>query len=116
MNDLAEKLPKKVKVGAYTYALQRVPNDNTELEGNYGMTLLEAGRVLFAADIPFERLVNTVLHEIGHCINHNYGVEDRAKEEQIATQSANGWQQVYLDNPKLEMWLHKSYRELRKTR
>jgi hypothetical protein len=37
-------------------------------------------------------------HEVGHAINHIYGVKDGQDEEEFTTQSARGWLQVFRDN------------------
>jgi hypothetical protein len=117
MKFLVEKLPQRVKVGSYTFSIDLVPSGTPSLgEDNYGMTLFDSCRIFLDDGLSFDRLVNTVLHEVSHAVNHTYGISDGAEEETIATQSANGWMQVLLDNPKLELWLHQAWRELRKTR
>lgn len=37
-------------------------------------------------------------HEVGHAINHIYGVKDGQDEEDFTTQAARGWLQVFRDN------------------
>lgn len=117
MSDLRATLPKKIKVGSFTFRLELVPTGSPDLgENNYGMTIFDGCRIVIDDSLALDRLVNTVIHEVNHAVNHSYGVTDGAEEETIATQTANGWMQVMLDNPKLELWLHRAWRELRKTR
>lgn len=114
---MKDKMPKRIKVGSFTYRLHLVPTGDDGLGGeNYGMTDLENSQIFFDDSISLERLANTMLHELQHAINNSYGINNGAKEEAIATQTANGWMQVNLDNPKLELWLHRLWRELRKAR
>lgn len=120
MGDLLATLPKSVKVGSFTFTLTRVDSAHPDLQQDvgacWGLTLFSRCRILLDESMPLDRLVNTLWHEINHAINHSYGVHDGAEEETVATQNANGWMQVSLDNPKLEQWFHRAWRELRKAR
>lgn len=118
MSDLLDpaRLPKRLKVGGYRFKLEFVEADHNDVVDSYGATFFQTGRIVISEGLSLQNLVNTLLHEVQHCINNSYGVDDGADEEHSTTQSANGWQQVYVDNPKLELWLHRAYRELRKAK
>jgi hypothetical protein len=120
MADLLDTLPKRIKVGSFTFAVERVASSHPDLQQDlgacWGLTQFQRPRILLDDSMPLDRLVNTVWHEVNHAINHSYGIQDGCDEESIACQSANGWMQVNLDNPKLEQWLHRAWRELRKAR
>jgi hypothetical protein len=120
-----ERLPKRLRIGSFTFKLLLVAKDHPDLNGEddegepyscLGLTDAETTRILMATDSEFDQFVNTLIHEIGHAINHSYGIHGGEEEEHITTQSANGWMQVNLDNPRLENWLHAAWRALRKTR
>lgn len=117
MNDLYSSLPKRVKVGPYTYRIIPAPAGSPGLgENNYGMTVFDIATIYLDENMDAARLLNTTIHEIGHAINQAYGVVDGVEEETVATQSANGWMQVYIDNPRLLQWIQRAVREVRKSR
>ena len=128
MSDLTsyDRLPKRLKIGGYTFKLlveettAEILNPPDEESGEpehlFGCTDTNKGRIHLDGKSEFEQFVNTLIHEIGHAINYVYGITDGADEEHITTQSANGWMQVNRDNPKLELWLHRAYRQLRHTK
>jgi len=91
MNDLIAKLPARVKVGSFTFAIHLVQSGAPDLGENYGMTFFDDCRILLDGESTLDRFVNTLIHEIGHAVNHSYGIADGAEEEEtIACQSANG--------------------------
>lgn len=107
-------LPRRIAIGAYTYRIQIVPRDHAKLEAADGISLLNEFRILFAEDIPFQRAAEVVHHEMSHCINWVYGVQDETDEEQFTTQNSKGWTDVRLRNPRLDNWMTKTLRRMRK--
>lgn len=108
-----QALPKRVRVGAYTYTIERVPQDTPGLDGDDGSTLHQEHRILLDETLSLQRLLNVVLHECQHCIDSVYNIEDGVAEEKVAECTANGWQALYIDNIKLHNWINRSIRLLR---
>lgn len=52
------------------------------------------------------KLVEILIHEIGHGIWACYGLKESDSEEHIVTMMAIGWTQVFRDNPELVAFLH----------
>lgn len=110
-----ERLPKRVKIGAYTYTIERLTATDTDLgEGNDGITNFDSLRVLIHDTLNFQNVVNTLYHELNHAVNHVFGIDDNSSEEDIATQSANGWLALRIDNPTVDRWINRAIVLLRK--
>jgi hypothetical protein len=56
---------------------------------------------------PKETMVDTLLHELIHCVNHVMDVNDKTTEEQSTTRLATGLCTVWKHNPKVFEWIHK---------
>lgn len=113
---LLEQVPKRVKVGGYRFALDLVDKTDPDLAGDNGSTEFDSLRCAVDRNLPFQNIVNTIIHELNHAINHVYGVKDGSSEEEIACQHANGWLALRIDNLKLDAWLNRAVRELRKSK
>lgn len=117
MSDLYATLPKRLKIGPFTYRVEAVASGHELLgENNYGMTVFDKTIIFLDNKMGSDQLLNTLIHEVSHAVHQAYGIADGSDEETIATQSANGWMQVYLDNPKLLQWITRAVKEVRKTR
>lgn len=121
MADVFALLPRRIKVGSYSYVVRVVLGSHPELEngaadGAWGITDLNAHRIYLNKDMALDRAANVVWHEITHAINAEYGITDGAREERVTELGSNGWMQVNLDNPRLEQWLHRAWQSLRKAR
>lgn len=113
---LIARLPKRVSVGSYTFSMALVDPGMQPLDGDLGCTTFDPFCILLNEEQSLQGLMNTVLHELQHCINHVYGLEDGVEEEAIARQSANGWQALLIDNPSVSKWLHDSAAFIRRRR
>ncbi len=51
------------------------------------------------------KVVDIVLHEVGHAICWAYGIQDEDKEERVVATMATAWTQVWRDNPVLLSWM-----------
>ncbi len=95
------KLPKEIKVAGHQYRV-KVKNgswgDDSRLRGNCSSQELE---IKIDSNMPKSRRVETLLHEIGHAIYHEYNIQDEDREERTVTAFATGLHQVLTDNPAL---------------
>lgn len=111
MNDVFNGLPRRVKIGQYTFRLTvSTPTENPILEGCDGITNFETFRIYLDDTLHRQRAVNVVQHELIHAINWVYGVNDGAEEEHITTQVTNGLVEMWMSNPKVVSWFNKNLR------
>lgn len=117
-----EPMPRVVWVGRYEFPVQIVPLDSPKLRAvadedcGHGLTgFIDGDRGIWLADNLEPRLLlEIVLHEITHAINHCLDVEDGADEEDLATKQGAGWAQFWLDNPMFLKWVVATTRLVRK--
>jgi hypothetical protein len=115
MSDVYIGLPRKIRVGQYTF---RVTVGSEEkypvLEGNDGVTDFGQFRIYLGDKLHRQRAINVVQHELTHAINWVYGVTDGSEEEHITTQHTNGLIELWVSNPKVFGWFAKSLRTLKR--
>jgi hypothetical protein len=115
MNDVFNGLPRRVKIGQYTFRLSiSTPTETPILEGCDGITNFENFRIYFDDTLHRQRAVNVVQHELIHAINWVYGVNDGAEEEHITTQVTNGLVEMWMSNPKVVSWFNKNLRAMKR--
>ena len=109
MNGLMLGLPKKIKVAAFDIDIRLVGHEEMASRGEWGNFQAYAYLINIDSSIPSNyKLVDTLLHEIGHALYWAYGIEDYDKEERIVRTFATGWTQVYRDNPELVAFIVKT--------
>lgn len=114
--ELERKLPKRVFVGHYEFALKVVDPATPELEGSDGMTYTDRSEIYIASGMSLRRLLNVVQHEVNHVINWSREIADGASEEEFTTKNSDGTTEMWIDNPGLITWQTKVSREIRKQR
>jgi hypothetical protein len=113
--DVFKGLPRRIHVGPNTFRVVITDaKGNADLEDNYGMTYLEKFQINLHQDMPAQRAAEIVQHEITHCINSVYGVDDDSDEETFTTQHSKGLTELWLRNPRLLNWMVKTVRNARK--
>jgi hypothetical protein len=115
MNDVFTGLPRRVKIGQYTFRV--LVSNATEapiLEDCDGITDFETFRIYVDESLHRQRAVNVVQHELTHAINWVYGISDGAEEEHITTQHTNGQIELWVSNPKVVNWFVKNLRAMRR--
>jgi hypothetical protein len=113
MSDVFHGLPRRLKIGHYTFRVkiqEAVATEDTEC---WGLADMQSQTISLVQGMGIERALNTVQHEITHCINNVYGVVDESDEETFTTQQTNGQIAFWLDNPKAFTWLAKTLRAVR---
>lgn len=105
MTNLPAGLPSSVKVGHLDYAImswgKRAAHESDRM-GECGHQTLEI-RIDF--DHHPRQSANTLLHEITHAIWWAYGLQAADDQERTVTVLANGWSQVWRDNPSIFAWI-----------
>ena len=118
--DCFTTLPRKLKVGNFTYRVHVLPPDDPRLkvdeesEHGYGLTDTISLKVYLDGSMQRENALTVVLHETQHMIDSVFGIDDSATEEHVATMSGVGWFNVWMDNPKLPTWVTRMTREIRR--
>jgi hypothetical protein len=116
--DVYRGLPRRIHVGATTFRVVITTPEAAE-GGQYladadGCCVFDEFRLYLRDDLPLQRAVNVVKHEVTHAINWVYGVDDESTEEQFTTQHTNGELEVWVRNPRLLNWLVKQVRRMKK--
>ena len=94
------QLPKKVKIGCYTYAV-RTWDTVGEEDGYYGSCSNRHHIIHISTSYSDEKVRATLLHEILHAIWHVWDLEDEDTEERTISALTHGLMAVINDNPKL---------------
>lgn len=115
MSDVFNGLPRRIKVGQYTFRLA-VTNatEQPDLQDRDGLTDFGTFRMYLDETLQRQRAVNVVQHELLHAINWVYGVDDGATEEHITTQVTNGLVELWMSNPKVVNWFVKNLRAMKR--
>ena len=107
---MAIHLPEKVKVACFDVALSPWTAHEGAVERRYGAFTALALKIEVDLTVHPTKVVDTLLHELGHAIWWAYGIEDEDKEERVVATLATAWTQVYRDNPELLGWIQKMLR------
>ena len=81
--------------GSYSYRTNTIYLDEEQLEGTAGVDLL--------------------LHELGHAIAYQYGIEKNNTEEHVVTSMATGYTEIFKRNPLLLKWVNQELGNDRKS-
>lgn len=113
--DVFKGMPRRIQIGPRTYRVSfSNPDNDSDLVDSYGITHHEEFRIVLHEDMPAMLAAEIVQHEVSHCINAVYGVEDGAEEEHMVTQHSRGLTEVWIRNPRLHNWVVKTVRRARK--
>jgi hypothetical protein len=114
VSDIYKGLPKRVMIGQWTFRIFIVPREHAKLEDNDGMTYGGENEVYLDESLSLQLALNTVIHELKHCVNWARDVTDASTEEEFVTQNTYGEVEMWLRNPKVKAWIDKTLRALRK--
>ena len=116
MSDLLKTLPRRIKIGHYTWRV--VVGDSVthpeQLEGAHGLTDYDTLKIYIRADEALSITVDTVLHELDHAINYAANLTDNSLEEEYVTRGTTVRLDTYLRNPRLWVWMNRAMRELKR--
>lgn len=110
------KVPARIWIGSYDFAIRLVPATDPMLDGNDAMTSFHANVIYIATGHTPSRLLNRLLHEITHGINMVVGIknEDEIEEETIADLHGDAWASIYVNNPKFAQFVYDIAAAIRK--
>lgn len=77
------ELPKIFQVGTHKLQIETAgeeENKKLKEDGYIGRHYLDTNRIVVRPDMPKERILDTIVHEIIHAVTHNYGIELEEKE------------------------------------
>ena len=91
-----------VRIAGHPYQIMWMPEDWTTDTGLRGQCDPDQLRIRIAKGQPVSRTMETLWHEIGHGVFHEYGVDHVDKsEEAVNSLYMSGLYQVIMDNPHL---------------
>ena len=95
-------LPESLVIGAYTYEMNYVDGSLVHELAYFGKCDNNS-HVITIVLTDSDRVMNTIIHEVTHAILYNSAMDksESVEEEWATTVIANGWSQVYRDNPEL---------------
>ena len=106
--DIFKGLPRKWKVGSYTFKVEVVPHDHPQLNHeNDGLTVFQEEVIYLNESMKPMRAAIVALHEAIHTINWVFGVRDGCEEETVTTQVSTGLMSFWQDNQKVMQWINK---------
>ena len=107
-------VPKTVKVGWNTVKLSFVEPSFIKESDCFGQYISRECKIEIQKELEGDQLINTVLHEIIHCIIYNSSLNqdggpltDDKSEEQVTNSITNWLLNVFWDNPWLIEFLKK---------
>ena len=95
------KLPKTIRVACYDYAVEKMDKHTAIEDRKYGSCSSIKHIISIDTEIDDMRVVNTLIHEVGHAIYDAYEIQEGDHEERIISTMATGWTQVFRDSPEL---------------
>lgn len=101
------KLPSTIKVGAFVYSVEEFSPGVADASDLYGHVNHSTQIIQIDTSKPPERVADTFLHEILHCIYRVWNLPDELQEEDYVVATSYGLTTVFRDNPELLPWLTK---------
>ena len=95
------QLPKKVKIGCFTYVVEAWSEDLAEAAKSFGSCSNRHHRIQVATHYSDDKVRAILLHEVLHAIWDVWSLEDEDDEERIIRTLTHGLMAVINDNPKL---------------
>lgn len=110
------RVPTRIWIGSYDFAIRLVPATDPMLDGNDAMTSFHANVIYIATGHTPSRLLNRLIHEITHGMNMVVGItsEDEIAEETIADLHGDAWAAIWVNNPKLMEFVYAITTSIRK--
>jgi hypothetical protein len=100
------KLPAKtIKIGYRNYQIEEWTKQQMEHAGKTGLCDRDGGLIFVCTSQDDRQIANTFLHEVGHAIFWDWGLEDDDDEERTITTLINGLTTVWVDNKIWFKWL-----------
>jgi hypothetical protein len=106
MSATAAMVPETVKVGWNTVSLSFVDPSFIKESDCFGQYLSRECKIEIQKELSGDQLINTILHEIIHCIIYNSSLNqdggpltDDKSEEQVTNSITNWLLNVFWDNP-----------------
>lgn len=98
-------LPDSVRIGPFDVRIREYSDVEAAEAGNYGSWHETSLTICIDLDRPPLKVVDTVIHEVGHALWWVYRLRRKDDQERIVAALATGWTQVWRDNPELLGWM-----------
>lgn len=100
------KLPDKIRIGQFDFKIESWHPVNAQASGKYGEFSFHEMMIRVDVSLNNQMVLDTLLHEINHAIQHVFIIHDDDKEERIVHIYAGAWMQIYRDNPEFMNYLN----------
>lgn len=94
-------LPKKIKVAGQTFKINLWGHHTASSYHKFGEFNLLDKTISIDNSLDNLKFIETLIHELLHCIYYMYTIEGEDDEERTVTSISKGLVQVYKNNPKL---------------
>ena len=98
-------LPKSIKIGWVTYAIEEWSVPGSVGADRYGECSHTENIIRVAFCYGTQQAASTLLHEIMHAIYALWNIKDQDEEERTVKTMAHGLSTVWLDNPAVLDWI-----------
>ena len=95
------QLPNIVRVANATYSITTFTSEELETNDNHGHCIYHRTAIRVSTAQSDAMILDTLLHEIGHAVNHAAGLNDQSTEEDFVLRATPIWMCVWRDNPAL---------------
>jgi hypothetical protein len=101
-------LPKAIRVGAFDFAVEELKPMTAGALRRFGEFSAMENCIRVDPQADRIKVLDTLLHEIGHAIFWAYNIDDKDDEERTVGIQASAWTQIYRDNPDLLRFIGES--------
>lgn len=110
------RVPQRIWIGSYDFAVKFVPHTDPMLDGNDAMTSFHGNIIYIGTGMTPSRLLNRLLHELTHGINMVVGLttDTEIEEEEIADLHGDAWASIWINNPVLTQFVSDITTHIRK--
>lgn len=98
---MTPKIPESIKVAGLDIEVELMSPREAHAGTEFGHFSSPELIIKIDETLPRWKMVDTLLHEVGHAIYFIYKIDDDDKEERIVSVQGTAWTQVFRDNPSL---------------
>lgn len=104
MSDVYEGIPKKLKIGCYSFRVEVLEADDAEADAQFGHMNSVNQKIRVRPGMTAQNLADTFIHEVIHAIHWHANLYNDNTEEEFTLLTAHGLCSLWQDNPKAMKW------------